>query len=65
MTQAAVPSLPQWIARAISGIVELRSRIVTAIEDWRERDILQREFAELRARGKRAMHQTHRGATAM
>ncbi len=52
MTQTAVPSPPQWIARAISGIAELPSRIVTAIEDWRERDILQREFAELGARGE-------------
>src|SRR5713226_9274672 len=52
MTQTAVPSPPQWIARAISGIAELPSRIATAIEDWRERDILQREFAELGARGE-------------
>jgi uncharacterized protein YjiS (DUF1127 family) len=41
-----------WLDQTISAIARLPSQIISTVEEWRERDMLQRELAELGKHGE-------------
>jgi uncharacterized protein YjiS (DUF1127 family) len=41
-----------WLDQAISAMAQLPSRIMSTVEEWRERDMIERELGELGAHGE-------------
>jgi uncharacterized protein YjiS (DUF1127 family) len=41
-----------WLDQTISAMAGLPSRIMSSVEDWRERDMIERELGELGAHGE-------------